>query len=279
MTMQNMCDYLSTKGFIVRKRYDSGTKAYVFDVVKGVHGVRKYFKYPVDVKPVVRDRIQREFLDDIIKQFNMEQKEKGEKMKNNGIKWRVEEITSQTDMDGFAFYAHLVGTPDGLFIGSMRDIKDDIQERLNGEATLDIRWPKQNPFVRQGLPAIKKVIFNEPATIVLWADDTKTVVTCQNGDVFDPEKGLAMAITKKTLGNKGNYCNEIKKWLPKEKKTEIVAHWIRKYMKLNDATSVRCSYCNDEKVYAFNCHFDACDIPKQCLSCGSHMTAIVEEIE
>lgn len=72
------------------------------------------------------------------------------------------------------------------------------------------------------LPAIKKVIFNDPATIVFWADDTKTVVKCQDDDIFDPEKGLAMAISKKALGNKGNYCNEFKKWLPEEVKEEPV---------------------------------------------------------
>lgn len=59
---------------------------------------------------------------------------------------------------------------------------------------------------------IEKVIFNGPATIVLWSDGTKTIVKCQNGDAYDPEKGLAMAITKKALGNQGNYCNELKKW-------------------------------------------------------------------
>lgn len=63
---------------------------------------------------------------------------------------------------------------------------------------------------------IKNVIFNDPATIVFWTDGTKTVVKAQDDDVFDPEKGLAMAISKKALGNKGNYCNELKKWLPKE---------------------------------------------------------------
>ena len=31
-------------------------------------------------------------------------------------------------------------------------------------------------------------------------------------DEFDPEKGLAMAIAKKALGNKGNYYNVIAKW-------------------------------------------------------------------
>lgn len=58
---------------------------------------------------------------------------------------------------------------------------------------------------------IKKVIFNDPATIVMWTDGTKTVVKAQD-EGFDPEKGLAMAITKKALGNKGNYFDEIKKW-------------------------------------------------------------------
>ena len=66
------------------------------------------------------------------------------------------------------------------------------------------------------IPEIKNVIFNDPATIVFWNDGTKTVVKCQPGDSFDPEKGLAMAIVKKAYGNKGSYCNKLKKWLPKE---------------------------------------------------------------
>lgn len=65
-------------------------------------------------------------------------------------------------------------------------------------------------------PSIKKVIFNYPATIVFWSDGSKTVVKCQDGDIYDPEKGLAMAISKKAFGNKGNYCNEFKKWLPED---------------------------------------------------------------
>lgn len=67
-----------------------------------------------------------------------------------------------------------------------------------------------------------KVIFNDPATIVFWNDRTKTVVKCRKEDVYDPEKGLAMAIAKKALGNKGNYCNEFKKWLPKEEPNSSV---------------------------------------------------------
>ena len=62
---------------------------------------------------------------------------------------------------------------------------------------------------------IEKVIFNDPATIVFWKDGTKTVVKASNEE-FDPEKGLAMAIAKKALGNNGNYFNEFKKWLTEE---------------------------------------------------------------
>ena len=60
---------------------------------------------------------------------------------------------------------------------------------------------------------IKKVIFNDPATIVFWTDNSKTVVKCGERDTYDPEKGLAMCIVKRYLGNKGNYYNKLRKWL------------------------------------------------------------------
>ena len=69
---------------------------------------------------------------------------------------------------------------------------------------------------------IAKVIFNDPATIVLWSDGTKTVVKAQGNEPFDPEKGLAMAISKKAFGNKGSFNNEFKKWLrPDESEIDV----------------------------------------------------------
>lgn len=68
---------------------------------------------------------------------------------------------------------------------------------------------------------IKKVKFNPPATIVFWTDNTKTVVKCK-GEDYDPEKGLAMCISKKVLGDKGNYYEVFKKWLPKEDDSDVV---------------------------------------------------------
>ena len=66
--------------------------------------------------------------------------------------------------------------------------------------------------------AIKNVIFAPPATIVYWSDGSKTVVKCSEKDVFDPEKGLAMAIAKRCGGNKGGYYKEIQNWVEKSGK-------------------------------------------------------------
>ena len=72
-------------------------------------------------------------------------------------------------------------------------------------------------------PTIKNVIFNDPATIVFWTDGTKTVVKAQDEE-FDPEKGLAMAIVKKTFGNRYDYYNTMAHWLKKYNKKEKNNH-------------------------------------------------------
>lgn len=71
--------------------------------------------------------------------------------------------------------------------------------------------------------SIKDVIFNPPATIVFWTDNTKTVVKA-DGENYDPEKGIAMAISKKMLGdNKYEYYNVFKHWLKKWRKQNPLA--------------------------------------------------------
>lgn len=67
--------------------------------------------------------------------------------------------------------------------------------------------------------SIKDVIFNNPATIVFWGDGTKTVVKAENEE-FDPEKGLAMAIAKKALGNNYGYYDIFKKYVGKYEKKQ-----------------------------------------------------------
>lgn len=63
---------------------------------------------------------------------------------------------------------------------------------------------------------IKKVIFNNPATIIFWEDGSKTVVKCQPDDKYDKMTGFAMACTKYMFGNEGNYYEVFKKWVVEE---------------------------------------------------------------
>lgn len=89
-----------------------------------------------------------------------------------------------------------------------------INDYRKEETEMPVRYDRIYPRL-----AIKKVVFNDPATIVFWDDGTKTVVKCENEE-YDPEKGLAMAIAKKALGNQGNYYNQFKKWLPEKEEEE-----------------------------------------------------------
>lgn len=66
------------------------------------------------------------------------------------------------------------------------------------------------PVNQLSLPKPKKIIFNNPATIVLWADGTKTVVKCQDDDAYSRQVGLLMCIAKKAFGNDGKWFDILK---------------------------------------------------------------------
>lgn len=67
------------------------------------------------------------------------------------------------------------------------------------------------------MPSIDKVIFNEPATIILWDDGSKTVVKCTDGEEYDPAIGFAMAYVKKLYGNTGRIFRACQKDYDKQK--------------------------------------------------------------
>ena len=94
-----------------------------------------------------------------------------------------------------------------------------LKRRLTKLSKRDQQWFNE---VQYNLPGnvgdtyLTKVIYNNPATIAFWEDGSKTIVKVQDGDTFDKEKGLAMALLKKLLGNNGNYYKEIKRWTEDE---------------------------------------------------------------
>ena len=94
----------------------------------------------------------------------------------------------------------------------LQSIEDTGYRTWVSSACFELCTPAYKASAKNG---IKKVIFNAPATIVLWTDNTKTVVKCGKNDTYDLEKGLALCIAKKYLGNQGNFNNVFKEWLPK----------------------------------------------------------------
>ena len=89
-------------------------------------------------------------------------------------------------------------------------IKNDIDEYFRCASSFSLSSLPQKTFTVD----IKKVIFNKPATIVFWADGTKTVVKCADFDIWDPEKGLAMAICKRVYGDE--FHKIFKDYIPEE---------------------------------------------------------------
>lgn len=47
------------------------------------------------------------------------------------------------------------------------------------------------------LPRPNKVIINDPATVILWSDGTKTVSKCQDDDEYDPLFGIIACVVRK----------------------------------------------------------------------------------
>lgn len=64
---------------------------------------------------------------------------------------------------------------------------------------------------------IERVIFSNPATIVIWKDGTKTVAKCREGDTYSKEAGLAICYMKKIMGSRKKFLKVMKKWIPEGK--------------------------------------------------------------
>lgn len=96
------------------------------------------------------------------------------------------------------------------------DYSDMIKNRITKDAKDALNVNSIYGFYGRNRFDIKKVYFKDPVTVVLWEDGSKTIVRRDERDTYDPEKALAMAFAKKALGNKGNYYNVFKKWIPEK---------------------------------------------------------------
>lgn len=97
-----------------------------------------------------------------------------------------------------ARYSVEVGSPaeitlTGQLIGTIPEIRETFARELccSDSFKFAVRTNK--------MPEIDRVIFNDPATVVIWKDGKKTIVKTQKSEKYDPEKGLAMAVMRRIL--------------------------------------------------------------------------------
>lgn len=123
-----------------------------------------------------------------------------------------------------------------------RELIDTLNEKFNGgyryQSSLSkyIRdlhaadAPKEEKPRTSYLPEITNVYFNDPVTVVLWDDGTKTIVKCQDGDVYSEEVGLSLCIAKKALGNMPNFNNVFRKWVPSKVDDDVFYNQVQDYI-------------------------------------------------
>lgn len=132
------------------------------------------------------------------------------------------ELTSKLCQFGqdTAFYkvSAIVTLDNNTFKNICRTLEYNIASNLKEENNMCMSKKKETSIPTN---PIEKVIFNDPATVVFWKDGTKTIVKCQEGAEFDPEKGLAMAISRHYLCDicgLERYDGVFKRYAPKEMK-------------------------------------------------------------
>lgn len=213
MTMDGMVSYLESRGFKATKKYISERKIYEFRILRdGVTAVGEY-EYIPKLHPDTFNKMQQAFLDNLMETWKHAYEHSATFVTENPYRRMLH------DLDVASLY------PDTLYMTTIslddtvlhKQVAEYIKNDIENTKEIFKTMPSVTTISKT---SIKDVIFNDPATIVFWADGTKTVVKCQENDTFDPEVGLAMAIAKKALGNKGNYCNTIKKWIENDVKNK-----------------------------------------------------------
>ncbi len=93
---------------------------------------------------------------------------------------------------------------DEEFFPLLKDILESLEYKLEEEEDVI------------SLDDIERVIFNPPATIVIFKDGRKTIAKTMELDEFQPEMGFAMAMMKEIFGTRGEYKRWIQQWMKEE---------------------------------------------------------------
>ncbi len=102
-----------------------------------------------------------------------------------------------------------------IYTGTERDLLDLLDEFFTAKSNDEnLNWFNGRPYevhcqeyqaptieFKDILDDVKQVIYNEPATIVVFSDGSKVCVKCCEKDKFSKEAGLIYAIVKRLYSN------------------------------------------------------------------------------
>lgn len=89
------------------------------------------------------------------------------------------------------------------------------------------------------MPEIEKVIFNDPATIVLWSDGTKTVVKTHD-EPYSKEHGLAMCIARRYFSdNRSKFKKAVEGKLDFDRNRYVNSYVAKSLCELNNSINIR----------------------------------------
>ena len=96
---------------------------------------------------------------------------------------------------------------DGTLCKNYEPVKESPEERKARE--------ELERSIRKYTP--KRIVYNNPATIVFWKDGTKTVVKCAEGETYSEYFGFLAALGKKIFGTNSEINRIVTKHIPKTK--------------------------------------------------------------
>ncbi len=136
-------------------------------------------------------------------------KKENENMKNNTINTTIDEISISQEMgccSRMLSEVELTLHLDSSDAYRFKRAANDTFTKRGHKPTISINLDDNCGGIVGGFIDLlqvkaEKVIFNNPATIVIWSDGTKTIVKRQKGDRYNKRAGLALCYMKKALGN------------------------------------------------------------------------------
>ena len=112
------------------------------------------------------------------------------------------QIYASTDMDSLG--THYLLDPEQVvaiskpvfqrMLNACSKARKDVHDYIQKDSEFTAKLHRQFRF------APKEIIYNDAATIVFWTDGTKTVVKCNENDVYSEYAGFAAAVAKKMYG-------------------------------------------------------------------------------